>query len=263
MKVGIVQCKDILVPSKIPGMDYALNPYTGCSHGCSYCYASFMNRFTGHRETWGSYVDVKANAADRLQAQLRRPKQGTVLLSSVTDPYQPIEVEFGITRSCLLLLAKAHLKVSILTKSDLICRDIDVLKDLPSMEVGLTITTPSDALSRLLEEGAPPTSIRLGALSALAVAGLKPWVFVAPLGPYTHPAKAEALFQMIVDAGASSIMVDGFNFYPAAIRRVTKRLQGDPRRSLFARALANRDAYWQELEDLVASQRLPIAISLC
>ena len=118
------------------------------------------------KESWGSYVDVKVNAAERLRAQLRRSRQGTVLISSVTDPYQPIEAEFGITRSCLLLLTCAHLHVSILTKSDLVCRDVDVLKDLPAIEVGLTITPPSDALSQLLEEGAPPTSTRLGALAA-------------------------------------------------------------------------------------------------
>ena len=251
------------MPAKIPGMDYALNPYTGCSHGCSYCYASFMNRFTGRRESWGSYVDVKVNAADRLRAQLRRPRQGTVLISSVTDPYQPIEAQFGITRSCLLLLTCANLHVSILTKSDLVCRDIHILKDLPSLEVGLTITTPSDALSRLLEEGAPPTSVRLGALAALAAAGLEPWVFVAPLGPYTYPSEAEALFKMIVDAGASSILVDGFNFYPAAVGRVAERLRGDRRGKRFAWAIAHREAYRRALTDLVAAQRLPIAISLC
>ena len=91
-----IKAKSILTRSRIPGVDYCLNPYVGCFHGCRYCYATFMKRFTGHTEPWGNFVDVKINAPEILQRQLKRKTKGRVMVSSVTDAYQPIETRcFG------------------------------------------------------------------------------------------------------------------------------------------------------------------------
>ena len=84
------KARSVLSKSGISGIDYCINPYTGCSHGCKYCYATFMKRFTCHVEAWGSFVDVKINAPEVLQRQMKNAARGNVMISSVTDPYQPI-----------------------------------------------------------------------------------------------------------------------------------------------------------------------------
>ena len=97
-RIREVQAKSILSKSGIPGVMYCVNPYVGCAHACIYCYATFIMRFTGHTEKWGSFVDVKTNASELLNKQLKRAQRGTVMLSSVTDPYQPAETKYKLTR---------------------------------------------------------------------------------------------------------------------------------------------------------------------
>ena len=124
-----VLCKSILSKTGIRGFDYCINPYTGCSHGCHYCYASFMSRFSNHREKWGYFVDIKINAAYILSKQLKSRKKpgGKVLIGTVTDAYQPDEARYKVTRSILELLADYQmLEVHILTKSALVKRDISI-----------------------------------------------------------------------------------------------------------------------------------------
>src|SRR5512136_3130269 len=101
MKVREIFSKTILTRTAISGFDYCVNPYVGCEHGCRYCYASFMKRFTGHLEPWGEFVDAKVNAPEVLRRQLRRARRGDVLLGTVTDPYQPSEKRYLVTRRCL------------------------------------------------------------------------------------------------------------------------------------------------------------------
>ena len=125
-----IKAKSILTKSGIPGVDYCVNPYVGCSHGCRYCYATFMKRYTGHTEAWGSFVDVKIHAPEILQRQLKRASMGRVMISSVTDAYQPIESKYKLTRQCLEILLQSQFPVDILTKSPLVLRDIDLIKKL-------------------------------------------------------------------------------------------------------------------------------------
>ncbi len=249
-----IACKSALVKSGLS--DFALNPYGGCAHNCAYCYASFMARFSRHEQPWGRWVDVKVNVAEALVKDLRRlarrrrteavgftlinidPEVGgksepaeqdapgenlTVILSSVTDAYQPLEREYGLTRACLSAIANsdAPLSVSVLTKSDLVTRDIDILRNLRDVEIGMTVTTTDDAVSRRYEPGAPPVSRRFAALHQLAEAGLRTWAFIAPVLPYhsDSPLAMSGLLRRLVDAGASRIMVDRFNPYPAGVGR--------------------------------------------
>ena len=99
MIVKEVYAKTVLSKSKV--FDYAINPYVGCGHGCTYCYAHFIKRFTGHRENWGEFVDVRVNAAHLLQRELKRKRVGRVWVSGLCDPYQPVEAEYAVTRGCL------------------------------------------------------------------------------------------------------------------------------------------------------------------
>ncbi|GFN23911.1 SPL family radical SAM protein [Thermanaeromonas sp. C210] len=255
LKLYETSCQSALNRSRIPGMDYCLNPYTGCSHGCIYCYASCMTRFCGGREKWGSFVGVKRNFVEVLARQLRRPKTGSVMLASVTDAYQPIEKKYGLTRSCLELLTRSRLQVSILTKSDLVIRDIDLLRTMPSAEVGFTITTLNDRLAGLLEPGASPPSRRLKALEKLAGSGIKTWVFVAPVIPGLTdvPENLASLIKAARAAGALEVDFDPLNFYPSAvagIRHLMARYWPGSR-TAFEHACRDPAAYRQRLRALI------------
>ena len=127
-----IQAKSILSPCGIPGIDYVINPYTGCRYGCTYCYASFMGRFIKDKtvQDWGEYVIAKVNAPELLKKELRKLRNKgkglEIFFSSVTDPYQGVEAKYKLTRQCLEILADWEYEgyISILTKSNLVLRDV-------------------------------------------------------------------------------------------------------------------------------------------
>ena len=176
-----ILAKTILSKSKI--YPYVVNPYTGCQHGCSYCYARFMKRVTGHKEPWGEFVDVKINAAELLRVEIRKKKRGRVWISGVCDPYQPLEEHYRLTRQCLELLAHHNWPVIIQTRSPLVLRDIDVIKEFQDIEVGLSVTTADDSIRKLFEPDAPPINDRIHALDVLHNAGIRTYAMIAPVLP--------------------------------------------------------------------------------
>lgn len=177
-----VQAKSILSKSKV--YPYVVNPYTGCQHGCSYCYARFMKRVTGHEEAWGEFVDVKINAADLLRVEVKKKKKkDRVWISGVCDPYQPLEAQYKLTRQCLEILAQDRWPVTIQTRSPLVIRDIDILREAPDFEVGFSVTTADDSIRKLFEPHAPPINARLRALDELHQAGIRTYAMIAPLLP--------------------------------------------------------------------------------
>ena len=176
-----IQAKTIFSKSKI--YPWVVNPYTGCQHGCSYCYARFMKRVTGHREPWGEFVDVKINAADLLRVEIKKKRRGRVWVSGVCDPYQPLEAKCKLTRQCLEILARNTWPVIIQTRSPLVLRDMDILKDAQDFEVGLSITTADDRIRKLFEPQAPPIDDRIHALDELHKAGIKTYAMIAPVLP--------------------------------------------------------------------------------
>ncbi|MDZ7331024.1 MAG: radical SAM protein [candidate division KSB1 bacterium] len=200
-----ILAKSALTPSRIEGIDFALNPYRGCAHGCRYCYADFMRRFSGHHEPWGSFVDVKINIAKMLAIELHRASQKKICipslfalkndkgidlehkklvsLSTVTDPYQPVEQKYQLTRRCLEILLRHEIPVTILTKSPLICRDIDLIKQFQQIEVGVTITTDREDIRRIFEPNAPSIAVRMETLKKLHNGGIKTYVFIGPILP--------------------------------------------------------------------------------
>ncbi len=207
-----IQCKSILNRSGIEGIDYALNPYTGCSHACVYCYARFMARYTKHQMAWGKFVDAKVNGPEVLEKQSSRLSRGLVSLSTVTDPYQPLEKKYRLTRRSLEILRDRGYPVSILTKSDLVLRDLDILKNFPSdaLEVGFSIALLDEPVRRVFEPGAPDVSRRLAALRALHGAGVRTWVFIAPVLPLLTRESLESLLSGLAGA-ADSLLVDELN----------------------------------------------------
>lgn len=180
-KIYEKEAKSIINKTKIPGADWAVNHYSGCAHSCVYCYARFVCRWRDEDEDWGEFVDVKTNAAELTKKQ-SKGKEGTVILCTTADPYQPIEEDYRLTRKVLQNL-NPELKLSILTKSDLILRDMDVFLRFENHEFGLTITTLDEDKKKVFEPFSPSSHARLEALKKLKEEGFKIYAFIGPILP--------------------------------------------------------------------------------
>ena len=178
-KVTLTEVKDYVTKSNLPSSDYVINPYVGCPHGCKYCYASFMKRFTGHREAWGTFLDVKTCTKPISRKRLRGK---SVFLSSVTDCYNPYEEQYGVTRQILTQLAEIDCSVSIATKSDLILRDIDLLQRFPHLTVSISINTADENFKNDMDR-ASSIADRLHALIVLHQHGICTVLFMSPIFP--------------------------------------------------------------------------------
>lgn len=181
MLIREITSKSILSKSKI--YDYVINPYVGCQFGCSYCYARYMKKFTGHKEPWGEFVDVKVNAVELLQKEVAKKKVDQVWISGVCDPYQPLEAKYKLTRGCLKILIDNDWPVVIQTKSKLVLRDIDILQRVKQCDVGFSIGTADDKIRRLFEPKASPIMDRINALKELHKHGIKTYAMIAPILP--------------------------------------------------------------------------------
>ena len=261
MKVSEVAAKSILVASKLPDTDYVANPYTGCRFGCAYCYASFMGRYVGESiEAWGEYIYVKINAVEVFRAEIDHlstdKRSRSILLSSVTDAYQAVEARYRLARGLLEVLAHAQYPgvVSILTKAPLVTRDIDVLRLLPRAEVGMTVTTTDDEISRWLEVRAPVASKRLRALADLNQAGISTYAFVGPLLPhfYLRPKLLDELFGALASTGVRQVYVEHINLRGYIRQRLDAFLEDQPEdiRRLYAEA--DTKAHRAALDEIVA-----------
>jgi len=207
-----VECRSVLNKSGLS--DYAVNCYAGCEHGCVYCYARFVTRFSHPGEPWGSFVDVKVNAPQVLAHEVKRKRLGRVFLSSVCDGWQPREARYGLTRQCLETLLHYRFPVSILTKNALAERDFDLLassKD--EVEFGVTITTFNESLRQLVEPGSSPSVERLRVLQEARRLGIRTYAFLGPLMPVLSD-KEEDLTQLlnaVKDASVDYFYVDRLN----------------------------------------------------
>lgn len=228
MIINKIHCKSILNKSGIPSIDYGINPYVGCGHKCQYCYAVFMKRFSGHTEPWGDFVDVKINAPEVLERQLKRLKRKShISFSTVCDAYQPLEAKYEITRKCLEKLVPYKHEVSILTKSNLVLRDLDILKELKDIEIGFTITSLDPKVKKIFEPHAPPAKKRFEALKTLSQHNIPTWVFVAPTLPYLSDSEDTIgrIFYAAQNAGAHYILFDTLNPYPKVRNNVTRLIK--------------------------------------
>jgi DNA repair photolyase len=216
-----ITAKSILTRSGISGIDYCVNPYVGCSHGCAYCYATFMKRFNGHTEAWGTFLDVKVDAPDVLRRQLRHTARGSVMISSVTDPYQPAEKEYHLTRTCLETLLDYQYPVDILTKSSLVLRDMDLFKQFRNISVGITVTTDDDTVRKVFEPHAPSVRTRIDALKSLHENGIATYVFIGPVLPMNPEVLSESLYSYV-----DSVLIDRMN-YVAKTRNIYKQMKFD------------------------------------
>ena len=174
-----IEAKGILTKSSLPVGGYSANPYTGCTHGCRYCYASFMKRFTGHTEEWGSFLDVKTwpEIADPHKYKGQR-----IVIGSVTDGYLPQEEKFERTRKLLMELKNSDADILICTKSDLVLRDIDILKEMKNITVSWSVNTLDEDFRKDMDN-AVSIERRLHAMEVLHDAGIRTVCFVSPVFP--------------------------------------------------------------------------------
>lgn len=207
MEIKEILSKSILTSSKI--YPYTINPYVGCQHACSFCYARYMKKFTGHKEPWGEFVDVKVNAPELLRKEILKKKKDTVWISGVCDPYQPLEIKYKITRECLKILIQNDWPIVIQTRSPLVIRDIDILKVAKSVKVVFSITTANEQIRKIFEPTSPTIPERINALAELHKLGIKTSAMIAPILP-----GAEKLISLLANS-VDSIVIDRMNYHNA------------------------------------------------
>ncbi len=172
------------------------NPYTGCSHNCVYCYAqTYIPHFTDCRP--------KKNLLQRLEREATKLKGETVSMSNSSDPYPPMEQELGLTRSCLRILNQSNCRIQIITKSDLVTRDVDLLRERPST-VAVTLTTEDDEIAKKLEPHAPTPSERLKAVEMLVHKGIRVSARIDPIIPFVND-NPEKLVGALAEIGVKHI----------------------------------------------------------
>lgn len=179
MIIKEVKVKNILTKTNLPVSDYAVNPYVGCTHSCKYCYASFMKRFTNHREPWGSFVDVK------YWDPIKNPKKYVgkdLFMGSVTDPYMPLEEKYKRTRAFLEEMQGSGCQISIATKSDLVLRDLYLIKTFPLARVSFSINTLDEEFRKDMDKAVSIVR-RINAMRKLHEEGVRTTCFISPIFP--------------------------------------------------------------------------------
>ena len=239
VKLYYREARDIFTRTRIPGAKYVINQYVGCQHACLYCYAKFMCRWKPYGR-WGTWVEVKVNAAELAKGRLMN---GKVYMSSVSDAYQPLEAKLRITRRILEGLDRRN-RLSILTKSDLVLRDIDILREYQNVEVGLTVNGFRGEVKRVLEPYAPNHERRVRALRKMRDEGVKTYGFISPVLPGL--VNVETVLEEIRDL-IDYVIVEVINW----------RLAGTPFREYIAkrhpetyRTLTRQDKYEDYLSEL-------------
>lgn len=179
MVIKEIKVKNVLTKSNLPVSDYSVNPYVGCSHSCKYCYASFMKRFTNHPEEWGTFVDVK------YWDTIKNPKKYAgkeLFIGSVTDPYMPLEEKYKRTRTLLEEMQESGCKISIATKSDLVLRDIDLIKTFPEARVSWSINTLNEEFRKEMDNSIS-IKRKIEAMKKFHNAGIRTTCFISPIFP--------------------------------------------------------------------------------
>ena len=180
MIVKEIKVKNYLTKSNLPGIDFTINPYIGCSHKCRYCYASFMKKITNHSENWGDFIDIKLTEEE---IDLKKIQNKTIFLSSVTDPYLSFEKEYLITRSILEEIKNSNCKLIITTKSSLILRDLDILKQIKNLTVCISINTIDERFKNDMDK-ASSIKERINTLKILHENNISTVAFISPIFPY-------------------------------------------------------------------------------
>jgi DNA repair photolyase len=188
--VSTIYAKQILTKANgsLKGFDYSLNPYVGCGFGCSYCFASFFQPDQDRFDSWGTWIEIKDNAAELLKRH-KHLKEAKIFMSSATDPYQPLEAKVGLTRTLVEVMADPlrQPRLVVQTRGPLVTRDIDLLKRFGSVKVNMSITSDSDAIRRRFEPSCASIERRMEAIKEVKLAGIRTSVCLCPMLPIEDP----------------------------------------------------------------------------
>jgi DNA repair photolyase len=218
-------CRSAL--NRVRGMPFAwsLNPYMGCVHRCTFCYVRAFEARADRAsdDGYGSSIRVKTNIAEVLRRELARPSwsRENVTLGAATDPYQPAEARFRLTRACILELIRSGTPFAVITRGPLIVRDIDLLREAATrvdVSVNVSVPTLDDQVWRTTEPGTAPPQRRLDVVRRLAAAGIDTAVAMAPILPGLSdaPEQLEAVVQAAREAGASKVWTSLLYLKPGA-----------------------------------------------
>ena len=242
--------------------DYTLNPYAGCSFGCTYCYAAFFSHSTEKRDSWGAWLKVKDNAVECLERRRGKLDGSLIYMSSVTDPYQPIERKLGLTRSLLDVMARGHRpRLVVQTRSPDVVHDCDLFRRIVSnggrVQVNVTVTTDDEDVRRTFEPYCPSNGVRLRAARELRSAGIDTCITMTPL---LLIGDAHAFANDLLGTGVKKFIAQPFHFQRGKFLAGTR----DAALALMAEKLSSdaptfRPAYlkhYQRVREVLAS-RLP------
>ncbi|AIE85025.1 Radical SAM domain-containing protein [Fimbriimonas ginsengisoli Gsoil 348] len=223
--VRAIETTHLLTPGKgrISDYDFTLNPYRGCSFGCSYCFAAFFVADDLQRAEWGKWVEVKVRAAEALRHRNLRGKR--IFMSSATDPYQPLEAKLELTREIVAILGDAQARLVVQTRSPLAARDVDLFKRFQFLRVNMSVTTDDDSVRKQFEPGCASIERRLEAVERIKAAGVRVAVCVCPMLPMHDPeAFGKRLTRMGVDAVTSGYFHSGDRAFAAGTRDRAREL---------------------------------------
>jgi len=248
MEIRHSDCKSALSPSTLPGLTYSLNPYRGCQHNCAYCYAPCVLRIP--REYWGDIIEVKTNIPAVLARELRTKKPGVVGISTVTDPYQPLERTYSLTRYCLEQLLAHDFPAHIQTKSALVTRDSDLISRFTDAQVMMSIGTINEEERQLLEPFASSIQERLEALKSLADVGVNTSVFFGPVYPTIAAEDIPRILDVFQASGVSELWIDTLNLKPGIWENIQKTvIQNHRIHQLFVKNVLENKDYYRILRD--------------
>ncbi len=226
MKIIEIGCTTALSVSRLPGLDYSLNPYRGCFHNCAYCYAPDILHF--ERLTWGENIYIKKNIPQVLAKELSMKRSGVIGLSTVTDPYQTVEKKYQVSRQCIELIVQHNFPICIQTKSSLVLRDLDLITKAHNVEVMISIGTLHEDEQKILEPGSSPIAERLYTLKKLSEQGIKTSVFYGPIYPTTTVEEIPKILDTFCNVGVNEVCIDRLNIKPEIIASLTSRLALHP-----------------------------------
>jgi DNA repair photolyase len=247
MRIKEIKAKSIIVKSGLPEGDFVINPYIGCAHGCKFCYARFMKRFTGHTEPWGEFVDVKINAADLIPEGTNKYKGKSITIGSVTDPYQPVERKYQLTRKILEELIPLQPNLDIMTRSDLVIKDIDLFKQFKTFIIAVSLSTLDDKVRQELEPRASAVERRINALKKIHEAGIQTALFISPIFPeLTDWRKIIGATKNFTD----EYWFENLNLYPSIRENIYSFLRKNHPKTVneYKRIYAKDSNYWAEEE---------------
>ena len=244
VKISDIDVKSVLTKSNLPVSDYSVNPYVGCTHACKYCYASFMKRFTNHPEPWGEFLDVK-HWPEMTNPEKYKGKE--LFIGSVTDPYNPQEEEYGRTRALLPQLKGSGVKISIQTKSDLVLRDMELIRTFPDARVGFSINTLDERFKDDMDN-AVSIERRLEAMRQFHEAGIRTTCFISPIFPGITDVMA--IIERVKDR-CNLVWLENLNLrgnYKSVIMDYIRDKHSELLSLYEEIYLKNKRAYWEQLD---------------